>query len=275
VSWSDITGIPAGFADGVDNGVMYTEGAGLSLNGANEFSVNFGGAGSANSAARSDHDHFSANWSGASSGYGLVVVNNSTAGTGLYSQQGSGSGQAAPFGYKAAVWGESSHGDALYGATGSSFGAGVYGYATALSGGNYGVYGQTDSTNGVGVFARGSGTTGTALKISNGAFRVAGAGVNTAAPVFIHKVTTNNLVYLFSLNPIWTVIDNPYCNDAPDAILLVTPNYGRIFDGTPTPAPVMAIYDEAIFGKGRWFLQSMNNTLLEEGQRYNVMVIRP
>src|SRR3989442_12667555 len=40
VTWSSLSGIPAGFADGVDNDTTYSAGAGLNLNGANQFSVN-------------------------------------------------------------------------------------------------------------------------------------------------------------------------------------------------------------------------------------------
>jgi hypothetical protein len=219
VTWSSLSGIPAGFADGVDNDTTYSAGDGLNLSGANQFSVNFGGTGSASTPARSDHNHFGANWNGASSGLGLTVVNTSTTGSGLYSQQGTGSAKAAPPGYKAAVWAESSQGDAVYGASGNTSGAGVYGYGTAGAGANYGVYGQSDSTNGVGVFARGSGSSGTALKIHNGAIRVAGAGINTATPVFIHQATAGNT----PANGLYTVIDNPYCNNDPNAMLIVTP----------------------------------------------------
>ncbi len=54
--WSGLTGIPAGFADGVDNDTHYTAGAGLVLTGT-QFSLDFAGSGSANTAARSDHNH--------------------------------------------------------------------------------------------------------------------------------------------------------------------------------------------------------------------------
>jgi hypothetical protein len=54
--WSGLSGVPAGFADGVDNNTTYTAGAGLALAGT-QFSVNFGGSGSASTAARSDHSH--------------------------------------------------------------------------------------------------------------------------------------------------------------------------------------------------------------------------
>ncbi len=38
-AYSSLTGIPAGFADGVDNDTTYTAGAGLALNGGNQFSL--------------------------------------------------------------------------------------------------------------------------------------------------------------------------------------------------------------------------------------------
>jgi trimeric autotransporter adhesin len=56
VSWGTLTGVPTGFADGVDNDTTYSAGAGLSLN-ANQFSVNFGTSGASETAARSDHTH--------------------------------------------------------------------------------------------------------------------------------------------------------------------------------------------------------------------------
>lgn len=54
--WSGLSGVPAGFADGVDDNTTYTEGTGLTL-GDGEFSVDFAGSGSAGTAARSDHTH--------------------------------------------------------------------------------------------------------------------------------------------------------------------------------------------------------------------------
>jgi hypothetical protein len=90
VSWSNLTGVPAGFSDGIDHdtlgalacadgqipvwssaagwgcgtggaGASYTAGPGLVLSG-NQFSVNFGGTGAATTVARSDHNHDSAYW---------------------------------------------------------------------------------------------------------------------------------------------------------------------------------------------------------------------
>jgi hypothetical protein len=61
--WSGLAGIPASFADGVDNDTTYTAGDGLILSGG-QFSVSFAGSGSANSAARSDHNHLGQTWMG-------------------------------------------------------------------------------------------------------------------------------------------------------------------------------------------------------------------
>jgi hypothetical protein len=54
--WSGLTGVPAGFADGVDDDTTYTAGDGLSVDGT-QFSLDFGGTGVATTAARSDHNH--------------------------------------------------------------------------------------------------------------------------------------------------------------------------------------------------------------------------
>lgn len=54
--WSGLAGVPSGLADGIDNDTTYTAGSGLALVGG-QFSVSFGGTGSATTAARSDHDH--------------------------------------------------------------------------------------------------------------------------------------------------------------------------------------------------------------------------
>jgi hypothetical protein len=270
LAWTNLAGLPPGFADGVDNDTHYGAGPGLSLNGSNEFNVNFGGSGSANTAARSDHQHFGANWSGNSSGYGLTVVNNSTTGTGIYGQQGTGSGQFYPFGYTAAIWGEASQGDGVYGASGSSTGTGVYGYATASSGANSGVFGRSSSTNGVGVIAMGSGTSGTALKISNGAIRVTGAGVGTSTPVFVHKCTTNNITFFLSTS----IIDNPYCNNDPNAILIVTP--GPTPQSVIHPSPAVAVvYDPGFWFPNRWLLATTDGSHFVTGDSYNIMIVKP
>jgi hypothetical protein len=270
LAWTNVAGLPPGFADGVDNDTTYSAGLGLSLGATNQFNINFAGSGAANAAARSDHGHFGANWSGNSSGYGLTVMNNSSTGTGIYGQQGTGSGQFYPFGYSAAVWGDASQGDGVYGASGSSTGTGVYGYATASSGANSGVFGRSSSTNGVGVLAMGSGTSGTALKVSNGAIRVASAGIGTSTPVFVHVCTTNNITQF----GYYTILNNPYCNNDTNAILIVTSARSGQFSFIPSPS-VGAIYDNGLYSPNHWLLTATGGDTFTAGDTYNVMVIKP
>ncbi|MDH7490433.1 MAG: hypothetical protein QHH80_13130, partial [Anaerolineae bacterium] len=59
--WVNLLGVPAGFADNVDNDTTYTAGAGLTLVGT-QFNVVFAGTGAASTVARSDHDHDARYW---------------------------------------------------------------------------------------------------------------------------------------------------------------------------------------------------------------------
>jgi hypothetical protein len=54
--WAGLANIPAGFADGIDNDTFYTAGAGLVLTNT-QFSLSFAGSGTASTVARSDHNH--------------------------------------------------------------------------------------------------------------------------------------------------------------------------------------------------------------------------
>lgn len=56
VPWTGVGGMPAGFADGADNDTTYGAGAGLDLIG-EIFNIQFAGSGTADTAARGDHDH--------------------------------------------------------------------------------------------------------------------------------------------------------------------------------------------------------------------------
>ncbi|MCK4901058.1 MAG: hypothetical protein KAS38_19915, partial [Anaerolineales bacterium] len=78
VDWEDINSRPFGLDDGDDN-TTYTNGSGLILSG-NQFSVNFGGSGSASLAAHSDHDHLGQTWAGSNN----PLTINGSFGTGNY-----------------------------------------------------------------------------------------------------------------------------------------------------------------------------------------------
>jgi len=61
VNWTNVTSVPGGFADGVDDVANYTAGAGLAITGS-VISVKFGTNGVVNSVARSDHEHLGQSW---------------------------------------------------------------------------------------------------------------------------------------------------------------------------------------------------------------------
>jgi len=175
VAWTNISGIPLNAA------IPYSAGPGLSLGWLNQFSVNFGGSGAATTAAHSDHVHFGSVWSGNTDfARGLSVTNASpNSAVGLFGQQGTGSGFPYLFGNTAGVWGESSQGSGVWGATAYATGGGVVGVATATNTANVGVAGTSLSTSGVGVRGLASATTGLALGVrgetkSSGGYGVAG-----------------------------------------------------------------------------------------------------
>jgi hypothetical protein len=154
-----VSGKPAGFADDVDNdsgGTITGVTAGTALTGGGSsgsvtLGVALAGSGSANAVARSDHDHLGQSWTGP--GLGLRVE--STDGTGI-----NGITQSTST---------------------SGINVGVYGQATALTGGAYGVLGLTASAQGVGVYG--------ATQAVDGIGLFGGSGANTGHGVGVRAVT--------------------------------------------------------------------------------------
>jgi hypothetical protein len=182
VAWTNISGIPLNAA------IPYSAGPGLSLGWFNQFSVNFGGSGAANTAARSDHNHFGSAWGGnVSFGSGLSVTNGANNGAGLYGQQGTGSGFPYIFGNPAGVWGESSEGSGVWGASatyagvrGISLGTngyGVYGETVRTNGASSGVYGQSPSVSGTGVRGNATASSGVTSGVRGDSYSSSGYGV--------------------------------------------------------------------------------------------------
>jgi hypothetical protein len=158
VDWTKLKGVPFGFADGNDDfGPTYLAGNGVSL--ANStFSVNFGGDGSSNQAARADHTHANSfvsksgdtmtgalsTWSGSDSIpaiNGTCVHGNGIGVKGVISNQGVGIG----------VLGTSVEG---IGVKGTSNNYGVW------ARGNTGVYTDTVNDSGVPIVANQASTNG-------------------------------------------------------------------------------------------------------------------
>jgi hypothetical protein len=140
-----------------------------------------------------------------------------------------------------------------------------------------------------------------ALRIDNGKTVYAGAGINTATPVFVHKPTTANTRSDLG----YTVIDNPFCNSDPSAILIVTlngtygsggtlPGYGTIPE-IPAPAPPLQIlsttsflvffngpnsdtyFSSPAFAKDKWCIKTYSGNYVSDplNFNFNVMIVHP
>ena len=216
-------------------------------------------------AAACAHDHFGESWIGDSTGTlndsGLYIKNTKLDGYGLYIESPTGAGLYSSGGDYAGVFGIST--DA----------AGVYGGSTN----GVGVQALTSSSSKPAVLATNYAITGTAISI-HGAIRVVPAGIDSDTPVFIHQVNTaagGNICPLYS--GMVTVIDNPFTNNDPNAILIVTLNGGVLGHGIgPTNPYIFVEYDrdnDCGFGT-RWVIFN-NLSAIPNGTLYNVMVIKP
>ncbi len=125
--------------------------------------------------------------------------------------------------------------------------------------------GKTTSATGVGVVARGSGTSGTALEIADGAIKVFGAGLNSSTPVFIHQATEANT----GING--TTIDHPHTNGSPNAILIVTHNRSP---GGVAGANYLSEISVRYVGT-QWTIYDGSFFGIPVGTAFNVLVIKP
>ena len=110
------------------------------------------------------------------------------------------------------------------------------------------------------------GTTTTLDLRGDGAIRVAGAGVASRGPVFIHRATAVNTSGHI------TTIDHPLANGDPNAILLVTHNFSADTAATPyEPNSVGVWYDGS-----HWTIYHENTSAaMPVGRAFNVMIIKP
>ncbi len=149
--------------------------------------------------------------------------------------------------------------------------AGFSGDGNGVSGftqGGYGVHGYAQSPSGAGVFAEGSGTNGTALRIGNGAIQVVGAGIGTNTTAFIHIGASGTITCGFSE---CTLITHPLTDGDPNAILIVTPNYGSaggfgVYDNHP-----IGVY----YSGAKWGIFNQDSAAMPVNTAFNVLVIKP
>jgi hypothetical protein len=162
--WRGLSGIPSGFADGVDDD------GGLTL----PFSGNVNESGSAFMISNSSTANFAFTLHGlmssASSGSNSAAVRGENHGTTNFgsgvmgSHAGIGAGVYGSSISGRGVWGlaTSSTGTTygVYGQSNSNDGLGVFGFASAGTGFTYGVYGRSDSNDGKGVYGVANASTG-------------------------------------------------------------------------------------------------------------------
>ena len=186
------------WACAVDADTSYSAGPGLDLAGSS-FSVDFAGSGSADTVARSDHDHFGENWTGISGFWGLRVENNASSAVGLLAVA-DGHLSKAVHGANHAVdnFGIGVEGTAQLGVVGrsdtvqgTSDGVGVLGSRTGPGGfgvsgiashdansATVPVFGRHEKVNGVAILGRSANTdAGTGIGVHGESLNIGGTGV--------------------------------------------------------------------------------------------------
>jgi hypothetical protein len=98
-----------------------------------------------------------------------------------------------------------------------------------------------------------------------GAVHVAGAGVGSSTPAFIHRATAANITGNF------TTINHPHSNGDPNAILIVTPNWN--------PGGGTATYNNhpigVFYSSGAWAIFNQDSADMPVNAAFNVLVIKP
>ena len=174
-----------------------------------------------------------------STGNGLYILNGAPSGNGIFVQATNGT---SAYG----VWAIAPTG---YGVVASSTsGTGVSAY----------------SASGTGVYA--SSSSGSALTIGGGAIHVSGAGTNANTAAFIQVATAGNISGSVSF------INNPICNNDPNAILIVTPNY-NVGSGYWNH-PLGVFYENSGVNAGKWSIVNEDGATMTTGPAFNVLIIK-
>jgi len=144
-------------------------------------------------------------------------------------------------------------------------GRAVYGDYTDTAGGfGYGVYGSSSSTNGTGVYAQGSGT-GSALTIGSGAIHVSGASTNSTTTAAFTQVAT-----AANVSGDTTFINNTLCNDDPNAILIITPNWNPHGSTGNFWTKVVGVW----YNGSKWGIFNEDGSAMSAGPAFNVLIIK-
>jgi len=127
---------------------------------------------------------------------------------------------------------------------------------------------------------------------ASGGIRLPGAGDNqpgnpakqSGTNMFTHHVPTSGPCGTVGAYASRTAIDHPLTNGKPDAILVITPNFGTnsLANGGGNPVfgnPVAVYYEDTGLGgcpAGRWVIYGINGAgAMLANQKFNVLVINP
>ena len=120
-----------------------------------------------------------------------------------------------------------------------------------------------------------------------GGLRWEGTGVNsTRSPAFTHRVDTapsggNTCTGGSGVADSRTAINHPLLNGNPNAVILMTPNYGSTVDGVAPPRNPMGVYfNAAVDGNcaaGRWVIYDLTTSPdpLNQGAMFNIWFVLP
>ncbi len=103
------------------------------------------------------------------------------------------------------------------------------------------------------------------VEIASGGLKVTGAGINTGTTAFTHLTSASTVAGN------QTTINNPFCNNDPNAILIVTHNYN------PGGASVSTLHNHAVgvfYSVGKWKIYNDDSANMATNIAFNVLVIK-
>ena len=113
------------------------------------------------------------------------------------------------------------------------------------------------------LHVHGAGPTNVALRIANGGLAVTGAGVGTGTAAFVHVANTTNTSFYI------TYIDNPLCNNDPNALLFVTHNWNPPgVNGNYQTNPYSVYYEAP-----KWTIYNDNGASISN-MSFNVLIVK-
>ena len=119
---------------------------------------------------------------------------------------------------------------------------------------------------------------------ASGGLRWAGSGLNsTTSPAFTHQVNHagNTCTGGSGVANSRTAINHPLLNGRPDAIIVMTPNYGSTTSGVAPPRNPLGVYynvsADGNCGAGHWVIYDLTTSpaTMENGAKFNIWFVLP